>query len=160
MRLADLLGVPIDITELAEAEEAYATQVSEAVASDADTQAYVEELERRADSIELFAEGGELPTGETLAAELTRFLRERERDEGEPGGGLTTRLRPVLGRSAEAAGEARPRLRLGASRVASPMGCRRSRRRRRRRRAPRRAPGRPCPAAGARPAASCAAPTP
>ena len=53
--------------------------MSEAVASDPETQAYVEELERRADTIESFSESGELPTGESLAAELTRFLRERER---------------------------------------------------------------------------------
>jgi proteasome assembly chaperone (PAC2) family protein len=80
VRLADLVGVPIETTELDDAEEEYAAQVSEAVASDPDTQAYVEELERRADTIEEFAEGGELPSGESLAAELTRFLRERERD--------------------------------------------------------------------------------
>ena len=79
VRLSDLLGVPIDTTELEEAEREYAQQVSDAVASDPDTQSYVEELERRADTIDLFAEGGELPTGESLADELTRFLRERER---------------------------------------------------------------------------------
>jgi proteasome assembly chaperone (PAC2) family protein len=78
-RLADLLDTPIDMTELDEAESEYSSQVSEAVASDPDTQAYVEELEQRADTIESFAEGGELPSGASLAAELTRFLRERER---------------------------------------------------------------------------------
>ena len=78
VRLSDLLGAPIDMTDLDEAETEYASQVSEAVASDPDTQAYVEELEQRADTIESFAEGGELPTGESLAAELTRFLREQE----------------------------------------------------------------------------------
>jgi proteasome assembly chaperone (PAC2) family protein len=80
VRLADLVGVPIETTELDDAEEEYAAQVSEAVASDPDTQAYVEELERRADTIEELAEGGELPSGESLAAELTRFLRERDRE--------------------------------------------------------------------------------
>ena len=80
VRLSDLLGIEIDTAELAEAEAAYAAQVSEAVASDPDTQSYVEELERRADTIELFGEGGELPSGETLADELSRFLREREKD--------------------------------------------------------------------------------
>jgi proteasome assembly chaperone (PAC2) family protein len=80
VRLADLVGVPIETTELDDAEEEYAAQVSEAVASDPDTQAYVEELERRADTIEERAEGGELPSGESLAAELTRFLRERDRE--------------------------------------------------------------------------------
>ena len=91
-RLADLLGAPIDMTELDEAEAEYAAQVSEAVASDPDTQAYVEELEQRADTIESFAEGGELPSGESLAAELTRFLRERDHERrdlppDEPGQG-------------------------------------------------------------------------
>ena len=83
-RLGALLGTPIETGELEEAEEAYAAQVSEAVASDEDTRAYVEELERRSDT--LSALGGEdIPSGDTLAAELTRFLREREqRDDGEP----------------------------------------------------------------------------
>ena len=80
VRLADLVGVPIETTELDDAEAEYAAQVSEAVASDPDTQAYVEELERRADTIEELAEGGQLPSGESLAAELTRFLRERDRE--------------------------------------------------------------------------------
>jgi proteasome assembly chaperone (PAC2) family protein len=80
VRLSDLVGVDIETTELDEAEDEYETQVSEAVASDPDTQAYVEELERRADTIESFSESGELPSGETLAAELTRFLRQRDRE--------------------------------------------------------------------------------
>lgn len=86
-RLATLLDITVDLAELAEAEAAYATQVSEAVASDAETAAYVEELERRADTIDLFTEAGDLPTGDALAAELTRFLREREqRGEDTPPG--------------------------------------------------------------------------
>jgi len=86
VRLADLVGVPIETAELDDAEDEYEAQVTEAVASDPDTQAYVEELERRADTIQSFSESGELPTGETLAAELTRFLRDRERRKppGDP----------------------------------------------------------------------------
>jgi proteasome assembly chaperone (PAC2) family protein len=80
VRLSDLVGVDIETTELDEAEDEYEAQVSEAVASDPDTQAYVEELERRADTIESFSESGELPSGDTLAAELTRFLRQRDRE--------------------------------------------------------------------------------
>ena len=53
--------------------------MSEAVASDEETAAYVEELERRADELE---EASDLPSGDALAAELTRFLREREEDDG------------------------------------------------------------------------------
>jgi predicted ATP-grasp superfamily ATP-dependent carboligase len=79
-RLSDLLGVSIQTTELDEAASAYADQVSEAVSSDPETAAYVEELERRADTLE----EEDIPSGEALAAELTRFLRDRERGNGEP----------------------------------------------------------------------------
>jgi predicted ATP-grasp superfamily ATP-dependent carboligase len=83
-RLADLLGTEIDTSELDEAAAAYVTQVSEAIASDEETAAYVEELERRVDELD----ESDLPSGETLAAELTRFLREREeQDEIGPGPG-------------------------------------------------------------------------
>jgi predicted ATP-grasp superfamily ATP-dependent carboligase len=79
-RLGDMLGVGIDVDELQEAAEGYADQVSRAVAADADTQAYVEDLERRADEFD----EEDIPSGEALAAELTRFLRERDRKNGEP----------------------------------------------------------------------------
>jgi proteasome assembly chaperone (PAC2) family protein len=86
-RLGSVLGVEIDSAELAAAEEAYCDQVSEAVADDAATEAYIRELEQRADSLDEMTDTGELPSGETLAAELTRFLREREEDnDDEPGG--------------------------------------------------------------------------
>ncbi|HEX5449157.1 MAG TPA: PAC2 family protein [Gaiellaceae bacterium] len=74
-RLADLLGADVDTGELDEAADAYQQQVSEAVASDAETLAYVEELEHRVDEL---ADEMDLPSGDALAAELTRFLRERE----------------------------------------------------------------------------------
>jgi proteasome assembly chaperone (PAC2) family protein len=79
VRLADLLGAEIDTAELDEAAEAYVHQVSEAIATDEETAAYVEELERRSDEID----ESDIPSGESLAAELSRFLREREeRDDG------------------------------------------------------------------------------
>ncbi len=81
-RLAALLGTTVDLTELERAADAYEQQVSEAVAQDEETEAYVQELERRRDTL-----GDELdvPSGDTLAAELTRFLREHEarKDEQE-----------------------------------------------------------------------------
>lgn len=80
-RLADLLQVPLDTSELEEASEAYMQQVSEAVASDAETAAYVDELEQRVDEI---IDESDLPSGDTLAAELTRFLREREEGDDTP----------------------------------------------------------------------------
>ena len=79
-RLGDLLGTSIGTEELEEASSAYVDQVSEAVSSDPDTATYVEELEARAD--EILEE--DVPSGEALAAELTRFLRNRERGNGEP----------------------------------------------------------------------------
>ena len=80
-RLGDLIGAEIDVAELEEASERYAEQVSEAVAGDSETQAYVEELEARADVID----ESNLPSGETLADQLTQFLRDRERGDGGPG---------------------------------------------------------------------------
>jgi predicted ATP-grasp superfamily ATP-dependent carboligase len=75
-RLSQLLGTSIDTAELSQAVDGYVEQVSEAVAADSETAAYVEELEQRADTID----PEELPSGDALAAELTRFLRERDED--------------------------------------------------------------------------------
>ena len=86
-RFGELLAVDIDLDELEQAAEEYAEQVTEAVASDSETASYVEELERRVDLMEA---AEELPSGESLAAELTRFLRERDEEEdgrGESAGG-------------------------------------------------------------------------
>src|SRR5215208_1453885 len=80
-RLGAILGAAIDTHELEEAAEAYSEQVTSAVASDEETAAYVEELEQRVDSLE----EQDVPSGDALAAELTRFLRERERGNGGHG---------------------------------------------------------------------------
>jgi proteasome assembly chaperone (PAC2) family protein len=85
-RLGNLLDTRLDLGDLERAAEAYERQVSEAVASDEETEAYVRELENRRDAL-----GDELdvPSGDTLAAELTRFLREhearRKEEEAEEG---------------------------------------------------------------------------
>ena len=78
-RLGDVLETQIDTAELDEAAERYSEQVSEAVASDEETAAYVAELEQRADVLE---DEEDIPSGDSLAAELTRFLREREAGNG------------------------------------------------------------------------------
>ncbi|MBA2358842.1 MAG: PAC2 family protein [Actinobacteria bacterium] len=85
-RLGKLLGGNVDTEELQRAAEAYSEQVSEAVSSDEETATYVAELEQRAD--ELTSES-ELPSGDALAAELTRFLRERDAEDENPAGGST-----------------------------------------------------------------------
>lgn len=83
-RLAELVDAELDLEELEVAGDTYERQVSTAVAADEETAAYVRELEHRADELEVEES---LPSGETLAAELTRFLREHEerRREAEDG---------------------------------------------------------------------------
>src|SRR5438128_1070866 len=51
-RLGDILGAAVDTAELDEAAERYSEQVSEAVASDEETSAYVAELEQGAELID------------------------------------------------------------------------------------------------------------
>ena len=74
-RFADLVGADLDLDELERAAETYEQHVSEVVAENEETEAYVHELERRRDAL-----GDELdmPSGDSQAAELTRFLREHE----------------------------------------------------------------------------------
>ena len=85
-RLGNLLDTSLDLGDLERAADAYEQQVSEAVASDEETEAYVRELERRRDAL---GEELDVPSGDTLAAELTRFLREhearRKEEEAEDG---------------------------------------------------------------------------
>ncbi len=86
-RLGGVLGTEIEVGELEEASQEYVDQVSQAVATDADTANYVEELERRADSLDWLEESEDLPSGDALAAEITRFLREREANGDTPESG-------------------------------------------------------------------------
>jgi proteasome assembly chaperone (PAC2) family protein len=79
-RLSTLLEMPIDIAELEAMVEGYTSHVTEAVSSDEDAVAYVDELEQRVDLIEEH----DVPSGESIAAELTRFLREREEGDSPP----------------------------------------------------------------------------
>ncbi len=86
-RLGDLLGTGLELGDLERASEAYELQVSAAVSQDEETEAYVHELEQRRDTL---GEELDVPSGDTLAEELTRFLREHEertRREGEEGPG-------------------------------------------------------------------------
>ncbi len=73
-RLARLLKLPIGIGHLTQAAGAWEKRVNDLVSSDPDVSAYVRQLEERDDNQ---VDERELPTGETLAAELERFLREQ-----------------------------------------------------------------------------------
>jgi proteasome assembly chaperone (PAC2) family protein len=76
-----LIGVGADVGELARATLQYEQQVSQVVSTDEDVQAYVRLLEERIDenALDEIAEAN-LPSGESLAQELERFLRERGDD--------------------------------------------------------------------------------
>ena len=88
-KLERLLGIEIDLTELEQAVAAYTQQVSEAVATDEETATYVEALERQIDTAEPFDEREtDLPSGDSLAEELERFLRARESPGGDDRGEL------------------------------------------------------------------------
>jgi predicted ATP-grasp superfamily ATP-dependent carboligase len=78
-KVEGLVGVSVDVTELESAAVDYERQVGLAVQSDPDILAFVERLEQAADS-----EGPdspeELPSGDMIAREFQRFLRQRGRE--------------------------------------------------------------------------------
>ncbi len=78
--LSNLLGTSFDTTHLNSTSEDYQRQVSVAVAQDSDLASYVRMLEERYDAQ---TESGErnLPSGDELARELERFLREKSEEE-------------------------------------------------------------------------------
>jgi 3-methyladenine DNA glycosylase/8-oxoguanine DNA glycosylase len=76
-RLESLIGVTVDAAELEDAAAEYERQVSRAVEMDPDVQAFVEKLERTADEEEGRPDPSQLPSGDVLAREFQRFLRQR-----------------------------------------------------------------------------------
>jgi predicted ATP-grasp superfamily ATP-dependent carboligase len=78
-RVEVLIGVSVDVSELESAAADYERQVGLAVQSDPDIQSFVERLEQAADSEEQQAPD-ELPSGDILAREFQRFLRQRGGD--------------------------------------------------------------------------------
>ena len=75
-KLEGLVGVAVDASELEVASADYERQVNLAVQSDPDVQAFVEQLEQAVSS-EAGDDPGSLPSGETIARDLQRFLRQR-----------------------------------------------------------------------------------
>ncbi len=75
-KLEGLVGVSVDAQELESDAERYESQVSAAVAQDPDVQAFVERLEAAA----LEEEAGtahDVPSGDVIARDFQRFLRQR-----------------------------------------------------------------------------------
>jgi len=74
-RLAELAGTPAGSPELERAASEYQLRVASAIADDPDVAGYVEQLEQAADR-------DDPPTGEELAADFERYLREQN-NEGD-----------------------------------------------------------------------------
>jgi proteasome assembly chaperone (PAC2) family protein len=79
-RLETLVGVTVDASSLEEAAVDYERQVSRAVEMDPEVQAFVERLEKAADEEEGAPDPSQLPSGDVLAREFQRFLRQRGGD--------------------------------------------------------------------------------
>jgi predicted ATP-grasp superfamily ATP-dependent carboligase len=76
-------GVAVDASELEEAAADYERQVNAAVASDPDVKAFVERLEQTLDETEEpgWPEQQRLPSGDSIAREFQRFLRQKGEQE-------------------------------------------------------------------------------
>jgi proteasome assembly chaperone (PAC2) family protein len=81
-KLEGLVGVAVDASELETASADYERQVNLAVQSDPDVQAFVERLEQAASDES--DDPTQLPSGETIARDLQRFLRQRGDDPPAP----------------------------------------------------------------------------
>jgi proteasome assembly chaperone (PAC2) family protein len=78
-RVEGLIGVSVDVSELESAAADYERQVGLAVQSDPDIQAFVERLEQAAEGDEEVAPE-DVPSGDAIAREFQRFLRQRGRE--------------------------------------------------------------------------------
>jgi len=81
-RFEGLAGVAVDATDLEEAAGDYERQVSAAVSSDPEVRAFVEQLEESMDELEDDEPTPHIPSGDALARDFQRFLRQRGPDEG------------------------------------------------------------------------------
>jgi predicted ATP-grasp superfamily ATP-dependent carboligase len=81
-KLEGLVGVSVDAADLEGSAAEYERQVNLAVQSDPDVQAFVERLEQAADDDEPSLDPGNVPSGDTIAREFQRFLRQRGEGPG------------------------------------------------------------------------------
>lgn len=75
-KLEGLVGVSVDASELEGSAEEYERQVNLAVESDPEVQAFVERLEHDADDEDVTPDPGPVPSGDTIARDFQRFLRQ------------------------------------------------------------------------------------
>jgi proteasome assembly chaperone (PAC2) family protein len=76
-----LVAVSVDATDLENATNEYERQVGLAVQSDPDVQAFVERLEQAAAQDTSSLGPGDLPSGDALASEFQRYLRQQGPDQ-------------------------------------------------------------------------------
>jgi proteasome assembly chaperone (PAC2) family protein len=76
-KVEGLVAVSVDATDLENATGEYERQVGLAVQSDPDVQAFVERLEQAAEQDTRPLGPGDLPSGDALASEFQRFLRQQ-----------------------------------------------------------------------------------
>ena len=76
-KIEGLVGVTVDATDLENASQEYERQVSRAVQSDPEVQAFVERLEQAAEVDPTPLGPGDLPSGDVIASEFQRFLKQQ-----------------------------------------------------------------------------------
>jgi proteasome assembly chaperone (PAC2) family protein len=76
-KLESLVGVAVDASELEGASEEYERQVTLAVQADPDVQEFVERLERAAEEEAEEIDPAQLPSGDLIARDFQRFLRQQ-----------------------------------------------------------------------------------
>jgi proteasome assembly chaperone (PAC2) family protein len=76
-KIESLVAVSVDATELENATMDYERQVTKAVQSDPDVQAFVERLEEAAESETPPLTPADLPSADSIASEFQRFLRQQ-----------------------------------------------------------------------------------
>jgi proteasome assembly chaperone (PAC2) family protein len=81
-KASDLIGTEADVSDLLQATANYEEQVAQVVAADDDVQAYVKMLEERSDEDDTQIDPSKLPSGDALAAEVERFLRDKNEGDG------------------------------------------------------------------------------
>jgi hypothetical protein len=75
-RLEGLTGIAVDASELEEAMRSFDEQVDRAVSANPEIEELVQRLEE--EQGELFSEGEDVPSGDSLARDFQRFLKQQD----------------------------------------------------------------------------------
>ena len=86
-RLEGFTGVAIEASELEEAMERFGTQVDRAVAANPEIEELVQRLEAEHEEDAVLGEGQDVPSGDSIARDFQRFLRQRSDEHEGPAAG-------------------------------------------------------------------------